>query len=352
MSAQPPRTHARVVAEMLSLRAQPRRWRRLPRVVDLFAGAGGASWGATLAGCNVVAAVNHDATMLEAHSRAVPWAAHLCEDIERLSPLALPAHEVLWASPECTGHSRARGKDRQHHDASRATAFCPVRVADYHRPRAVIIENVIELRAWSMFEGWLTLWRNLGYREDTAAPSADAQGFCASDHGITLNSADFGVPQARERVFFVFTDARRIRRGPDLSTPPQRPHVPVRSVVDWDTSRGFWSDWHALCDDTRARITAEIARSGTPCMVAYHGSEKAGRSLDKPCGVLDRNDRYRVVVGDLGRHLRVSEMLAIGGFPADYPVPSTHKKATEAVGASVVPAVAEWLFNKVMEVIR
>lgn len=58
MSAQPPRTHARVVAEMLSLRAQPRRWRRLPRVVDLFAGAGGASWGATLAGCNVVAAVN------------------------------------------------------------------------------------------------------------------------------------------------------------------------------------------------------------------------------------------------------------------------------------------------------
>lgn len=323
-----------VVAYELALRALRRSRKRL-RVVDLFAGAGGASWGATLAGLDVVGAINHDAAMLEAHARAMPWTSHVCEDLERLNVMAIPKHDVLLCSTECTGHTRARGKERKHHDASRATAWCPVRVADYHRPLAAIAENVVDLLKWEMLPAWRLAWKCLGYREQV----------------VILNSADFGVPQARERVFFVFTDERRVKRAPDLSTPPKLPHVPVRSVLDLDTSHGAWHPWAGLVPDTTARIRAEIARGNTTGMVAYHGSEKAGRSLDKPCGTLDRNDRYRVFVGGVSRLLRVSEMLAIGGFPPDYPVPGTHKGATKAIGASVVPACEQWLCERVTEVL-
>lgn len=347
-----PATWTAVVARELALRAQRRPPRRL-RVVDLFAGAGGASWGATLAGCDVLAAVNHDPEMLAAHARALPWTLHLCEDLERLSPMALPAHDVLWASPECTGHTQARGKERQHHDASRGTANCPVRVADYHRAPVVVIENVAEIRKWDLFRSWLVAWDCLGYVEDSARPGAslDKAGFDPGAHGLTLNSADLGVPQARRRAFFVFRDPSRVRSPVDLS-PPSAPHVPVRSVIDFDTSRGFWSRWEGLCPNTTARIRAAIERDGDTCMVAYHGSEKRGRALDAPCGVLDRNDRYRVVVGEWSRHLRVSEALAIGGFPPDYPVPSAHKFAIKAIGASVVPACATWLLDRVKAAMR
>lgn len=348
-------THAAVVAACLrEQRERPRAWSKRLRVVDLFAGAGGASWGATLAGANVVGAVNHDAAMLAAHARALPWTAHICEDVERLSPLAVPAHDCLWASFECTGFTRARGTERLHHDASRATAWAAVKVADYHRPPVVLCENVTDLRRWDLLRAWLVAWDCLGYVEDTAAPNAslDSARFDAGEHGMVLNSADFGVPQARERLFFVLRDARQVSRPVDLSAPPALPHVPVRDVIDFDTSRGFWSPWRDHVENTRARIEAELARSGSPCLVAYHGSEKAGRALDRPCGTLDRNDRYRVIVGDMGRLLRVPELLAIGGFPHDYPVPPQHREGVRAIGASVVPAVARWLVGRAIKAVN
>ena len=341
-----PASWAAVVAREYALRSQRKPPRR-PRVVDLFAGAGGASWGATLAGLDVVAAVNHDARQLAAHARALPWAQHIREDLTRLSPMALPAHDVLWASFECTGFTRARGKERLHHDTSRSTAWCPVKVADYHRPPLVACENVCELRGWDMLRAWLVAWECLGYVEDTARPGAslDAARFDPRAHGVVLDAADFGVAQSRPRLFFVFRDPRVCPSPVDLAHAPL-PRVPVRGVIDWDTSRGFWSPWRELCADTRGRVEAEVARAGSPCMVAYHGSEKAGRSLDRPCGTLDRNDRYRVVSGDLSRMLRVSEVLTIGGFPADYPVDPAHKQAVCGVGASVVPAVAEHILGR------
>ena len=233
-----PASWTAVVAAALAARARRRPAKR-PRVVDLFAGAGGASWGATLADCDVVAAANHDPRMLATHARAIPWAQHLREDLERLSPMALPAHDVLWASPECTGHTRARGKERLHHDASRATAWCPIRVADYHRPPLVLCENVVDLRRWDMLRAWLVAWECLGYVEDTARPGAslDASRFDPAAHGAVLDSADFGVPQSRPRLFFVFRDPRQAPAPVDIARSPSA-HVPVRGVIDWDTSRG------------------------------------------------------------------------------------------------------------------
>lgn len=223
------------------------------RVVDLFAGAGGASWGATLAGFNVLAAVNHWPLAIEAHARALPWAAHLCEDLERLSPMALPPHDVLWGSPECTGHTWARGKERNHHDASRATAFCPVRVADLHRPPAVIIENVVELEEWELLPGWLMLWQCLGYREQR----------------LRLVASDFGVPQERERVYFVFT--RKDIPAPNLSDPPRFPTAEVPDRRRSLRGEPRHAAWTVVAVARRVRAQQRRAHRG--------GGEAPGRAV-------------------------------------------------------------------------
>ncbi len=326
---------ASVVAQALASRAGRRRAKRL-RVVDLFCGAGGASWGATLAGLEVVAAVNHDPLAIRAHARAIPWAAHLCEDLERLSPMAVPSHDVLWASPECTGHTRARGGEREHHEATRSTAFCPVRVADLHRPRVAIVENVPDFERWELIEGWLALWRCMGYRKQV----------------VRLNAADLGVPQARVRTFFVFTCERRVCVAPDL-TPPRLAHEPVRSVLDLDTTRGRWSRWREdYVPESVARIADAVAHQGPACLVPYYGSESSHRgwSLDRPCGTLTRRDRYCLVIGEHARVFTVDETKAVGGFPADYPLEGSKNQQKAAVGASVVPACAQWLCERVAEV--
>lgn len=55
---------------------------------------------------------------------------------------------------------------------------------------------------------------------------------------------------------------------------------------------------------------------------------------------------------ELARVLTIAEQRVIAGFPSDYPLPRVRRAAVKALGASVIPACSEWLFNKVMEVIQ
>ena len=151
------------------------------RCVDLFAGAGGWSTGALAAGLDVVAAVNHWPVSVATHSRNHPHAAHFCQDAALLSPLVLPDFDALLASPACTGHTKARGVDKPHHDASRSTAWCVVNVAEVRRPKWLFVENVEEFRHWACFPAWKAALHALGCGR---APGHAAMG--DTDHGGPL----------------------------------------------------------------------------------------------------------------------------------------------------------------------
>ena len=86
-------------------------------IADLFCGAGGTSTGAVQAveqlGMRAkLTAVNHWDLAVETHSANHPGARHLCASLDALNPRQLFRDgelDLLWASPECTHHSRARG---------------------------------------------------------------------------------------------------------------------------------------------------------------------------------------------------------------------------------------------------
>ena len=90
--------------------------------VDLFAGAGGSSIGAEAAGARVVLAANHWRAAIDTHKANHPHTEHWLQDLQQADFREAPAHDLLLASPACQGHSPARGKERPHHDAQRATA--------------------------------------------------------------------------------------------------------------------------------------------------------------------------------------------------------------------------------------
>lgn len=102
--------------------------------IDLFAGAGGFSTDAQMAGCNVIWAANHWREAVDTHASNHPHAAHKCQDLQQADWTQVPTHDLLLASPACQGHSRARGKERPHHDALRSTAWAVVSAAECHRP--------------------------------------------------------------------------------------------------------------------------------------------------------------------------------------------------------------------------
>lgn len=173
---------------------------RLPsgrfRVLDLFCGAGGLSFGLELTGCFTTVAgldllPDRIATFRANHSHSIG----LVQDIREFSPETFPAMvdgiDVIVGGPPCQGFSSIR----------------PFRTLTEGDRRNTLVEHFLMLVAlikprWFIFEnvvGILTHYRGRMLRSLLA-------GFEDSGYTVSwgvLNAALYGVPQHRERLFIV-----------------------------------------------------------------------------------------------------------------------------------------------------
>jgi len=294
--------------------------------VDLFAGAGGFSTGAVMAGCKVLFAANHWKVALDTHIYNHPETQHLLQDLCQADFTQFPKHDVLLASPACQGHSKARGRERPHHDSCRSTAWAVIACAEVHRPRYVIVENVPEFIQWKLYPAWRQALESLGY--------------AISEN--ELNSAEFGVPQSRRRMFIL---AVRARHALKLKA-PGLPKILARDIIDWES--GSWSPVMIGRRSLNILDRINIARQqfGSRFLIAYYGNEHGGRSLDQPLGTVTTRDRFAVVDGDRMRMLSVDECRTAMGFPASYWLPPEHRVAMHLLGNAVCPPVAAGILSQ------
>lgn len=294
-------------------------------LTDLFCGAGGSSSGAVSAGVSVRMAANHWRLAVETHNSNHPDTDHDCADISSTDPRRYPATTILWASPECTNHSQAKGIARKPKteqgdlfrpdekplpdeaaDRSRATMWDVPRFAERHRYRYVIVENVVDARHWIMYDAWLAAMVALGYEHQAV--------YLNSMHAAS--ASDDPAPQSRDRMYVVFW--QRGERAPDLRiTPaawcgpcdrqvqarqewkklnhtggryraqyfyrcptcvqPVEPYVlPAAVAIDWTMPGARIGDRDKpLADKTRARIAAGLRRYARPVHL-----EAAGNTYD------------------------------------------------------------------------
>jgi DNA (cytosine-5)-methyltransferase 1 len=279
------------------------------RIADLFCGAGGTSAGAVEAAEALgrkpeVTAVNHWPVAIATHTANHPGSRHLCTGIDSVNPRELFGEgelDLLWASPECTHHSVARG-GKPINDQSRATAWCVVRWAEALRPPIILIENVPEFETWGpigvngrplaskkgqTFQAWLGALQSLGYK---------------TDHRL-LCAADYGDPTTRTRLFVQAVRGRRKIVWPekthskavDLFT--TRRWTPAREIIDWSLPAGsIFERKKPLSPKTLARIEAGLRKYGLKSVIiSAGGPECPARPVDDPMGtVLTRDHRALV----------------------------------------------------------
>lgn len=122
---------------------------------DFFCGAGGASVGIEEAfGRSVDFAVNHDQTAIKLHSRNHPGTYHMIEDIFTSDVEKFVAGRkvsLLWASPDCTHFSRAKGKTPRK-QGIRMLPYAVYYHAAQIRPEVICMENVAEIQNWGPVE--------------------------------------------------------------------------------------------------------------------------------------------------------------------------------------------------------
>lgn len=207
--------------------------------IDLFCGAGGTSTGveAAMVGnekcAKVVACVNHDPNAIASHAKNHPESKHFTEDMRilDLAPAIMHVNEmrklypfakvVLWASLECTNHSKAKGGMSRDAD-SRTLADHLFRYIEAFKPDSLQIENVEEFLIWG------PLIEKVVHRDGTSycpltplmqpiwVPDPERKGEYYNEwvkkvkkYGYMydfklLNCADFGAFTSRKRLFIQF----------------------------------------------------------------------------------------------------------------------------------------------------
>ncbi|MEW6256902.1 MAG: DNA cytosine methyltransferase [Pseudomonadota bacterium] len=157
-------------------------------VIDAFAGGGGASTGIRMAlGRDPDIALNHDRFALAMHRANHPATRHMLQDVATVDSVSMCAGlpiGMLWMSPDCTDHSKAKGAAprREAGRTTRGIGWAIVgwvkALPPWQRPRVVGLENVEEYVDWGplkadgkrcpvrkgeTFKAFVAAWASLGY---------------------------------------------------------------------------------------------------------------------------------------------------------------------------------------------
>jgi len=301
------------------------------RAIDLFAGLGGFTEAARLNNINVVWAANHWTIAVDYHKKNHPGVTHYCQDLQQANWHQVPAHDLLLASPACQGHSHAKGKERNHHDGTRATAWAVVACVEVHRPALAVVENVTSFLSWSLFPAWQSAMEALGYS--------------VSPH--TIDCADLGVPQSRERVFIVCTRSKH----PIKLKLPKRTAKSAGEIIEWGQHK-----WSNIIKPRRSLATLlRVAKGreafGDRFVMPYYGSGsgKTGRCLSRPIGTITTRDRWAIVDGDKMRMFQPSECRKAMTFRDDYHLPANKRTAVHLLGNAVPPLAASEIIHAALQ---
>lgn len=171
---------------------------------DFLAGGGGVTEAASrLKKVEVKWVLNHSPIAIQTNIFNHTGVEHFLSDFFTQDEHEMTPVDIMWASIECTQHSRANG-GRSKKVGSYTMAWELARYIVYLRPYVIGIENVPEFKRWSptfpdgtvdksregeVFESWKKSICALGY----------------DYHESINNAADFGIPTRRVRYFAFFT---------------------------------------------------------------------------------------------------------------------------------------------------
>jgi len=163
------------------------------KAISLFTGAGGMDVGVINAGFDVVLASEIDAhacnTYRKNHPNTILIEGDIDENIDEIAQLENIDLDLVIGGPPCQGFSVAGKMNPSDPRSKLVFSYCDV--VERIKPKAFIMENVKALGSLAKFEG---------IREEFFR-RMELVGYQVTMN--ILNAKDFGVPQSRERVFFI-----------------------------------------------------------------------------------------------------------------------------------------------------
>lgn len=266
-------------------------------VTDLFAGAGGSSQGAKAVRDVIVRiASNHNELALASHEANFPDTIHEIGDIRKL-----PIHEweittLLWASPECTNWTQAKGmkrvddtqpmlfddrteaERRADEEAERSRALMeevPAYLDSVIRRGGLVlggvVENVIEARTKvnpAKWDQWVAAFGRMGYKSKLVALN--------SMHVWGTDTPR--APQSRDRMYFVYWH-QSLGRDPDFDK-WTRPRAWCETCQAWVLAVQVFKDHRRDMGRYRAQYVYRCPRTACRNAVVEPDALPASAAID------------------------------------------------------------------------
>ncbi len=359
-------------------------------VISTFAGGGGSSTGYRLAGGNVLCINEFVPTAQETYKENYPDTPIIPDDIKKLSGqefldiAGLKAGEldVLDGSPPCSAfsmagnvshgkgntHANAFGKTKGYSDIKEVTNvedlfFEFLRVADVIKPKIIIAENVAGLTmgaAKQYFNKIQNTFEKIGY--DVSAK--------------VLNSGYFGVPQTRNRVFFIgirndittkvgltFMNIHSIfpsEDNPMVSLGEALDDLEyddeeVKTLTEKFSKTAYWKD-----TGSKMPINPDKVLTGMDYHHKGHHFNLKRVSLKVPAPTLTAMGSNDTTAGAFHwnepRKLTIGELKRIQSLPDDFKLTGKWNQQSERIGRMVPPlmlkAIADAVYEKVIKVYK
>jgi DNA (cytosine-5)-methyltransferase 1 len=130
---------------------------------------------------------------------------------------------------------------------------------------------------------------------------------------------------------------------------PFKTPIPFKNLIE--PGQYKWSPVSEKAESTKRKWTNGKKDFGNDFLIAYYGSERGGRSINKPIGTVTTKEKFALINGDKMRMLSLSEYKNAMGFPKDYLLPKSKSLALHRLGNAVCPPVAKEILTQLKECI-
>ncbi|WP_291735203.1 DNA cytosine methyltransferase [Clostridium sp.] len=319
------------------------------KTVSLFAGAGGLDLGFLNAGFDIVWANDIDKYAYESYRHNI--SDHIVlGDINQLLN-KIPSHDVLIGGFPCQPFSMM-GQQLGFEDERGTLFFTIEQIVRTHRPKIIVLENVKNLETHNGGETFARMQRIL--RDELL----DDNGLGYSVFYQVLNSADFGIPQTRRRVFVVAFD-RGYFNNIDINFEFPQPielQQNLKDILDDSVDKKYFLSEKILPTIlshgtgnyySKSEIDLKIAR---PLCATMHKMHRA--SQDNYVTDVENRRKFEDTeekrISNV-RRLTPNECRKLQGFPSEWEINVSDTQAYRQFGNAVTVDVA---YNVAMQIVR
>ena len=308
--------------------------------IDLFCGVGGFRQALSSLGHTCVFSSDWDMDAREIYQ--INYGERPAGDITKIETGDLPSHDILCAGFPCQPFSIS-GKMNGFGDARGTLLYEILRIARVHKPRILFLENV---RNYQSHAGGRTM--------DTTLSLLQEAGYMT--YYQVLNASTFGIPQKRERLYFVCfrNDLERI---PFHFPDPDNEDVAVEDILLHEGDP-LLKDLFIEREDLRLKKSRNLPRENRPIRIGTVGKGGQGERVYSSKGhaitlsafgggVGARTGMY--LIGDRIRRLHPRECARLMGFPEDFVLHQRRNVSYKQFGNSVAVPVVRRIFVEIQK---